>query len=343
MSILHKQNVPLATLSTFRMNGIAKEVVCLENETDVSEFFATLSPDKKWFMVGGGSNIVFPDGDCDMCIVQYLARDIKIIEVENNFAHVVVDGGLKWDDFVAYTVQNGLSGIEALSAIPGSTGATPVQNVGAYGCEIKDTLISVRAYDCIEKRFVTLSNAQCTFGYRDSIFKSEAKGRYIITQITFLLSKDTPKIPQYAGVMEYFSKKGITQPTLLQIREAIIEIRSNKLPDPKKIASVGSFFKNPVVPTEKAIQLKNEFPKLAIFPVDEKNTKIGAGSLIDGLGWKGKNFGNISIYEGNALVIVNNGNATQNELMESVSQIISEVQKKYGVILETEPEILNFK
>lgn len=343
MSITYLQNVPLSQLCTFRMGGIAKEVAILENEADLVEFFETLPADKKWFMLGGGSNIVFPDRDCDILIVRYLSKNVQVIEKENNKAEIVVDAGMIWDDFVAFAVQNGLSGIEALSAIPGSVGATPVQNVGAYGCEIKDTMVSLRAYNCIDKKFEVLSNADCKFAYRESIFKNEAKGTYIITQITFLLSRNQNlSIPHYAGVMEYFTARNIIQPTLLQIREAIIEIRANKLPDPKKIASVGSFFKNPIVSKEKGDQLKNDFPKLAVFPIDDRHTKIGAGSLIDGLGWKGKNFGTISIYEGNALVLVNNGYATRRELMDVVEKIISGVNTVYGVMLECEPEILNF-
>ena len=343
MAIIHKKSVALSTLSTFRMGGIAHDVVSLENEFDVAEFFKTLPLDAKYFVLGGGSNIVFPDGDCDVCIVQYLSKNIQLNEKENNMVEVVVDAGMSWDEFVAFTVQHGLAGVEALSAIPGAVGATPVQNVGAYGCEIKDTLVSLRAYNIFDNKYELITNTDCKFGYRDSIFKHSEKGKYIITQITFLLSKDTPKIPQYAGVMEYFAKKGITQPTLAQIRDAIIEIRSSKLPDPRLIASVGSFFKNPIVSFEKGTQLKNDFPKLAVFPVDNEYTKIGAGSLIDGLGWKGKNFGTISIYEGNALVLVNNGNATRIELMNVVSQIISEVKNKYDVVIETEPELLEFK
>ena len=153
MPITYIKNVPLSTLSTFRMGGIAHDVVFLENETDVAEFFTKLSPDVKYFVLGGGSNIVFSDGDCEVLIVRYLSKNIQIIEKENNKVEVVVDAGMSWDEFVAFTVQQGLVGVEALSAIPGSVGATPVQNVGAYGCEIKDTLISLRAYNIIDKKY----------------------------------------------------------------------------------------------------------------------------------------------------------------------------------------------
>ena len=340
MSIKHLTNVPLSTLSTFRIGGVAKEVVILENQNDLVEFFEQLPHGKKWIILGGGSNVVFPDGDCETLIVKYTANKISFGKDDGNNVEIISDAGVVWDDLVLFAVSNNLSGIEALSFIPGNVGSTPVQNVGAYGTEIKDSMVLLKAYNYVDKKFEILKNEDCKFAYRDSIFKNEAKGKYVICEITFLLTRDTPKIPHYPGVSEYFLEKGISSPSLRDIRNAIIAIRSKKLPDPREIASVGSFFKNPIVSTEKGIQLKNDFSKLAVYPVDDMNTKIGAGSLIDGLGWKGKNFGTISIYEGNALVLVNNGGATKKELMDVVQKIIFEVDRVYGVALQPEPEFL---
>ncbi len=243
---------------------------------------------------------------------------------------------------MAFAVSKDLSGIEALSAIPGTAGATPIQNVGAYGADVSGVLVSLRAYDTKENKFVVFSNEDCRFGYRDSMFKHEGKGRYIISEITICLSKELPNVPQYPGVAEYLAKNNIRAASLLDIRKAIISIRANKLPDPKEIASVGSFFKNAFVPKEQAEKLKAEFPTLAVFPVNEKISKVGAGSLIDTLGMKGKRFGSLSVYKGNALVLVNEGGATRAELTELVSKIIKDVQEKFGIALETEPELLNF-
>lgn len=341
MSINRAFGVPLSDITTFRMGGNAREVVTLDTESDIEAFFANLSPNEKWFMLGGGSNVVFPDGDCDVTLVKLAPLEIKT-EENGDDVLLSIPAGNNWDDVVAFAVSKGFSGIEALSAIPGTTGATPIQNVGAYGAEIADVLVSLRAYDTKENRFVVFSNSDCRFGYRDSIFKHEGKGRYIITEITLCLSKDLPNVPQYLGVADYLAKHDIRAASLLDIRKAIISIRANKLPDPKEIASVGSFFKNAFVPKEQAEKLKAEFPTLAVFPVDEKISKVGAGSLIDTLGMKGKRFGNLSVYKGNALVLVNEGRATRAELTELVSKIIADVQNKFGITLETEPELLSW-
>ena len=342
MAIKHLKDIPFSTLSTFRLGGSAREVVILESEADIEEFFKNLSPDQKFFILGGGSNVVFPDGDTDTTIVQYISNNIKIIKEDSESAEIIVDAGMAWDEFVAFAVSKGLSGIEALSAIPGTVGATPIQNVGAYGTEVKNTIVSLQAYDYMDHKFVTLSNAECAFGYRDSIFKHSAKNRYLVTAITFRLSKKPAQIPAYLGVAEYFTANNLAQPTLADIRNAIIAIRANKLPDPKEIASCGSFFKNPIVSHSKGLELKETFPTLAVFPVDDTHTKIGAGSLIDTLGWKGKRIGNFSFYNGNAMVIVHEGGGTRNELSEVIATLNKELETKYGIVLEPEPELLAF-
>ena len=344
MSITYLKNVPLSTICTFRLGGIAQEVVVLENETDVAEFFGTLPADKKWFVLGGGSNVVFSDGDCDTLIIQYTSNKIEILKEETGVdeVHILSDAGVVWDTFVDFAVQHNLSGVEALSAIPGLVGATPIQNVGAYGAEINNVLLSLRAYDSVDKKFITLSNEECQFGYRDSMFKHEGKGRYLITQITFALSKEKPDVPRYQGVAEYFAEHEISRPTLLDIRNAITAIRAKKLPDPKQIASVGSFFKNPIVQKEKGDELKKDFPTLAVFPIDETHTKIGAGSLIDTLGWKGKRIGNFSFYTGNAMVVVHEGGGNRAELVELIKNLNQELHTKYGIELESEPELIEF-
>ena len=342
MSIKHLKNIPLSTISTFRLGGIAKEVVILENEDDIVQFFEHLHADKKWFILSGGSNVVFPDGDCDALVVKYTAQNVVFENEKDNKVHVVSDAGVVWDEFVNMAVQKGLSGLEALSAIPGLVGSTPIQNVGAYGAEIKDTLVSLRAYNYKEKKFVTFSNAECAFGYRDSIFKHEARNTYLITSVTFALSTLAPKIPQYLGVAEYFSAQNIANPSLLDIRNAIISIRASKLPNPHDIASVGSFFKNPIVSKEKGEQLKKDFSTLSVFSVDDTHAKIGAGSMIDTLGWKGKKIGNFSFYKGNAMVIVHEGGGSREELSRLIQTLNQELLLKYGIELEPEPELVNF-
>ncbi len=342
MSIQREHGISLATICTLRIGGMAREVATVETEEDLKELFAHMPKGQKWFLLGGGSNVVFPDGDCDTLIIRLRIRGIQLTDTEI----LTVGAAEQWDDVVAFAVGRGLSGIEALSFIPGSTGATPVQNVGAYGTEIRDTLVSLRAFDTETGTFRTFTNEECRFGYRDSIFKHEGKKdgtrRYIITQITLALSEELPDVPQYPGVAEYFAEKNITRATLQDIREAIIAIRTKKLPDPREVASVGSFFKNSFIPLENAQKLKEQYPTLAVFPMDGTTAKVGTGSLIDTLGWKGKHFGNFSLYKGNAMVIVNEGGGTRKELAEVVKMIQEAVQEKYGISIEPEPELLDF-
>ncbi|MBP6884196.1 MAG: UDP-N-acetylmuramate dehydrogenase [Candidatus Pacebacteria bacterium] len=341
MPIRSVQNIPLSSLSTFRMGGIAKRVLYIESEEDLNLYFNEKPENEKWFLLGGGSNVVFPDGDCDTTILKLHFGKVEI-DQRGDKVFLIADGGANWDEVVSIAVSQGLSGIEALSAIPGTVGATPVQNVGAYGTETMDVLESLRAYDVIEKKFVTFSNQECEFTYRDSIFKRGGKGRYIITQVTYLLSADEPDVPQYPGVAEYFVSKNIVRPTLQEIRDAIISIRAKKLPDPKEIASVGSFFKNSIVSKEVAGKLLEKFPTMKIFPAENDTMKVPSGWIIEQAGFKGKCFGNLSVYSGNALVIVNEGGATRRELQELIEKIQGEVEEKFGIKIEPEPELLSF-
>ena len=314
MAITRAYDVALSSISTFRLGGKAAELAIVETKEDLAELFQTIPEDRKWFVLGGGSNVVFPDGDCNILLIQFAPQPIRFEKKSDMDTYLIAPAGAVWDTVVAEAVARGLSGIEALSAIPGSVGATPIQNVGAYGVEISDVLESVNAFDTETKTHVTFSKDACRFGYRDSVFKHAAKGRYIITEVTYVLSSDEPNVPQYPGVADYLAEHDITRASLADIRNAIIAIRSNKLPDPRTIASVGSFFKNPFVPVALAVQLKAEYPNLAVFPINESLSKVGAGSLIDIAGLKGKCFGAISIYKNNALVLVNEGGATRDEL-----------------------------
>lgn len=332
-----QEDIPLKKYTTFRMGPVARYFIEIEKEEEIPEavLFAK-GKNMDFYVLGGGSNTIYTKDDfLDACIIKINIPGIVITHESDGEAVLRIGAGEEWDSVVAFSVERGFSGIEAMSAIPGSAGGTPIQNVGAYGQEIKDTLYAVDVYDLEEKNFKTLSNSECEFAYRDSIFKK--KKRYIVLSIILKLSKKAPKVPEYPGVKAYFEKKRIEAPSMLEIREAIIEIRKNKLPDPKEIASVGSFFKNPIVSKEIAEKLKQEFEKPVIFEVGEGRYKIGAGWLIDTLGLKGKNFGNLSLYEHNALVIVNNGSATYHELFELVEEIQKKVEERFGIDIEPEP------
>jgi UDP-N-acetylmuramate dehydrogenase len=336
MAYVVQENIPLALYSTFRMGGTARYFIELTDEKDITEV-AVFAKEKQIPVVilGGGSNTLFTSEKLDALVLKVSIKGY-IWQEEDSIVLVTVSSGELWDDFVEQSVLRGLSGIEALSLIPGTVGGTPVQNVGAYGQEVRNTIVSIRAYDTEKSELVIFTNDMCEFSYRDSIFR-HLPNRYIITNVTFKLSKEKPHIPNYPGVTRYFEEHGMQNPTLKDIREAICAIRQTKLPDPKNIASVGSFFKNPFVSREQANELKTKYPIVVLFPVDDQTVKVGAGWLIDTLGLKGQTFGNLGLYPENALVIVNNGNATGEELKELVVHIQKLVKTTFGIEIEPEP------
>ncbi len=336
-----EEYVNIRDFTTFKVGGKFRYFVELNDPKELPELYK-LSKDKNLpvHILGGGSNMVFPDGVFESIVAQIQFCGFEIISDTADYVDLKASAGENWDYVVESAVAVGLSGIEAMSAIPGTCGATPVQNVGAYGQEIKDTLISVDVFDTKNQTFKTLSNADCHFAYRYSIFKEKPRGRYVITAITLRLSKSKPGIPNYPGVKRYFFENNENNPTLLQIREAIVSIRKNKLPDPKEVPNVGSFFKNPIVKSEISNKLKKSYPDLHVFSMGGDRVKIPAGWLVETAGLKGKNFGSISIYPNNALVLINNGNATRADVTRVKDEIIDAVFKKFGITLETEPEII---
>jgi len=326
---------------TLKVGGQFRYLIHITNALQLGEAYA-FAQEKKLpiFVLGGGSNIVFQDGMLEKVVLKIEFSDFEILEETDSYIDIKSGAGEIWDTFVKRVVDMGLSGIEALSAIPGTVGATPVQNVGAYGQEVKDTILTTEVFDVENEVTKVLSNADCKFAYRDSIFKNEAKGKYIITAVTFRLLKQMPTTPNYPGAKKYFDEKGISKPTLVQIREAITEIRRTKLPNPKEIPNVGSFFKNPIVLKEIAQKLQEANPNVTLFPVDELHTKVPAGWLIENAGLKDKNFGPLSTYQHNALVLVNNGSATFADVLKVKDEIIQTVFEKFGIRLEMEPEVV---
>ncbi len=280
--------------------------------------------------LGDGTNTL--PGSYVKAVVAVL--DIKGVE---GGAKLRVSAGENWDDIVKLAVEQGLSGIESLSSIPGRVGASPIQNIGAYGVEASDTIEWVEVYDRKVLEFVTLTNKECEFGYRDSLFK-RSRDRFVVTSVAFQLSKEPPKIPAYKDVESYFARSENRSPTLLQIREAITEIRKNKLPDPSVVPNCGSFFKNPFVSLEKAKSLQAEFPTLPVFLSEEK-AKIPAGFLIEQAGFKGTRVGNIEVYKNNALVLTNPHRANFADVMQAKDTIQQAVLAKFGISLEPEVNI----
>lgn len=336
-----KEYVDIREYSTLRVGGQFRYFIEIDDPKlllDVYNF--ANKKNLPVFLLGGGSNIVFDDGVFENVVVKINFKGFEIIKDTNEKTFIKIGAGENWDSVVERTVSMNLAGIEAMSAIPGTVGATPVQNVGAYGQEIKDTLVEVEVFDKEKKIFETLSNKDCKFSYRDSIFKNGAKGKYVIVSITLCLSKGAPDVPDYPGVKKYFESEKIEHPSLLEIRQAIINIRKNKLPDPKIVANVGSFFKNPIVDKHIATELKLKYPDMVSFEIDENSIKIPAGWLIENVGLKDKDFGPIRTYKYNALVLVNNGNATRSDVMQVKDEIIKTVFDKFGIKIETEPEFV---
>lgn len=336
-----QEYVNIKEYSTLKIGGQFRYFVEIDNKDDLQSI-CDFAKEKNTpiFILGGGSNIVFSDGVINVVAVKIKIKDFEIIEENDNYTDIKVGAGEIWDEVVSKTVGMNLSGLESLSAIPGTVGASPVQNIGAYGSEVKDTIKDVEVFDIEKGDFLNIANKDCNFGYRDSIFKNEAKGNYIITSVIYRLLKVMPVIPNYPGVLKYFEDREIFDPNLKQIRDAIIYIRSEKLPNPKDTPNVGSFFKNPIVINKVAQKIKIEFPDAKFFIVDDDLTKVPAGWLIENAGLKGKSFGNVSIYNKNALVLVNNGNATKDDLMKAKNEIIKIVEEKFGITLEQEPEII---
>ena len=364
-----QEYVNIKEYSTLKIGGQFRYFVDIDNKDDLQSIcdFAK-KKNIHLFILGGGSNIVFSDGVIDVVAVKIKIKGFEVLEESDNYVDIKVGAGEIWDEIVSKTVDMNLSGLESLSAIPGTVGASPVQNIGAYGSEVKDTIKDVEVFDIEKGNFLNISNKDCKFGYRDSIFKNEARGKYIIIAVIYRLLRESwknssekvlgsprqislearpdhfhknfSKTLSYPDVLKYFEDREMFDPNLKQIRDAIIYIRSEKLPNPKDAPNVGSFFKNPIVVNKIAERIKKEFPNARFFEVDEDHTKVPAGWLIENAGLKGKSFGKVSVYDKNALVLVNNGNATYDDILNTRNEIIKIVKDKFSIELEQEPEIV---
>lgn len=334
--------VDLKKYTTFRMGGQARWFFVVQSVEELKEAYQfALAHSLPVFILGSGSNILIsPSNLFEAVVVKMEIPGFEVVQESGENIVIKVGAGEIWDDVVARAVESNWSGIEALSWIPGTAGATPIQNVGAYGSEIADVLVSLEAYEIATKRIISLTKEQCEFKYRDSVFKHEGKDKYVTTSVTLRLSKEVPTPPNYPGVKKYFDEHNIENPTLNQIREAIISIRDFKLPDPKNIASVGSFFKNPFVNKEHYEQLKESYPAIVAFLLENGDYKISAGWLLETLGYKGKQFGNLQFYSNNALVLTNINNANYEELEELVNKTKAHVKQTFGIDLEIEPIVI---
>ncbi len=331
--------------NSFSLKSKAKFLAHLKSKTDFAKAL-TLSKEAGLpiLAIGSGTNVILGD---HLESVVALMETKGITKTEDLLK---VEAGEDWDGVVEFAVNQKLSGLEALSLIPGKAGSAPIQNIGAYGAEIGDSIVSVEAYDTLEKDFVVINKKDCDFRYRDSLFKRNP-GRFIIASIVLQLSKDLPSIPDYKDVKNYFAQKENLKPTLQEIRRAIIEIRQSKLPDYRTLPNCGSFFKNPIVENELAQKIKLEFPDLPIytpnFPTSDvgrsqtsNKVKIPAGFLIEKAGLKGANIDNVVVYERNALVLTNPFGASFANLLSAKNHIQKTIFQKFGVTLEPEVNII---
>lgn len=331
-------NIPLKQYTTMGLGGSARFMTEIRTPEEIASIYHNAKEQSlPIFVLGGGSNVVATDAGFNGIVVRIRIPGFEIISEDDNSTTIRIGAGENWDSVVARAVDMQLSGIEAMSAIPGTAGAGPVQNVGAYGQEIADTLQSLEAFDSKTGQFVTLTNEDCKFSYRDSIFRNSEKNRYVITYITLKLSKNLPQPPFYDSLQKYLDEKMITIYTHKNIRQAVIEIRKNKLPDPEIMPNSGSFFKNAIVEDWQLEQLKNIDPNIPLYDMGDGKYKVPSGWLIERTGLKGQMINGIRIYDKNALVLVNESATSYSDLELAKNTIISKVRDKFGIQISQEP------
>lgn len=334
-----KENYSLKAYNTFDIDVRCRYFIEADDEQELMGVVA----DYEWepheiLILGGGSNFLFTE-DFEGTVFYPSMQGIEVIGEDTESVLVRVGAGVEWDDFVAWAVEHQYGGVENLSLIPGHVGASPVQNVGAYGMEAGDTIDRIEAIDLEKAERVTIPAADCQFGYRDSIFKREWKNRFIITRVVFRLSRVPQFRLEYGSVKQELEKLG-GDISLQNIRRAVIQIRNAKLPDVKQCPNAGSFFKNPVVIRELAGQLLTQYPDMPVYPVDDEKCKLAAGWLIEQCGWKGKDLGNAGVYEKQALVLVNRGNASGTDVSRLANEIRKSVFMKFGVWIDPEVYVI---
>lgn len=331
-------NIPLKNYTTMRLGGNARFMTDARTPEDMAEISRNAKAQNlPVFILGGGSNIIVHDEGFAGIVVRNRISGFEVIEDDASHTTIRVGAGENWDDVVKRTVDMRLSGIEAMSAIPGTAGAAPIQNVGAYGQEIADTLISLEAYDNQTDTFVLLQNADCGFSYRHSIFRGDAAGRYIVTSITLKLYKVSPQPPFYKAVEDYFEANNITIFTPQIIRDAVIKIRADKLPDPKITPNTGSFFKNALIENWQLAELKVEYPDMPSYDMPDGNFKIPTGWLIEQTGLKGKTLHGMRVHDKNALVLINESATSYQDLAAARDEISGAVRDQFRITIEQEP------
>jgi UDP-N-acetylmuramate dehydrogenase len=335
-----QQNISLKALNTFGIDVKAREFVEVRSVEELQVLCMSFNlADRKVLVLGGGSNMLLT-GDVDGMVIKVAMKGIEVIREHADHVWVKAMAGEVWHDLVLWSIAQGYGGLENLSLIPGCVGASPMQNIGAYGVELRHTFDSLEAIEIDGGDLCTFTHEQCRFGYRESIFKHEAKGKYIIVSVTFRLSKKPTFNTTYGAIQQTLQQHGITQPTVKSISDAVIEIRSSKLPDPKVLGNAGSFFKNPEIPHAQFEKLRLQYPDIVGYPASEGYTKVAAGWLIEQCGWKGKRVGNTGSHKDQALVLVNYGGANGNEIWQLAMDIQKSVHEKFGITIHPEVNVI---
>ena len=324
--------------NTFKMDVKTARFIEYNTEDELCGFLSEGGLQHPYLHIGGGSNLLFLS-DYPGLILHSAIKGVETVGETDAWIELRVGSGMIWDDFVAYAVEHGWYGAENLSLIPGEVGASAVQNIGAYGVEAKDLIVSVDAVEAATGQKRRFSNGECRYAYRDSIFKKELKGQYFVTHVTYRLSKLPVYHLDYGNVRAELEKEGL-EPTLAHVRRVIISIRRDKLPDPEVTGNAGSFFMNPIVPESQFDALRAEYPDMPCYPLGENRVKVPAGWLIDRCGWKGKSLGRAAVHDRQALVLVNRGGATGHDVLRLADEVARSVKEKFGIAICPEVNVI---
>lgn len=334
---MFQYNVNLKKYTTFGIDSYAENFASFSSVNELIELLNNCSDNL--MILGGGSNMLLTK-NISGTVLKNEIEGIDIINESNDEVLIRVGGGVVWHDFVMFTINYNYFGLENLSLIPGSVGASPMQNIGAYGVEIKDRFEKLEALNIETKKLEFFNNSECEFGYRESVFKRKLKGKYIITHVYFRLNKKQSLNTSYGAIDSELESKGVINPTIKDVSDAVISIRKSKLPDPRELGNAGSFFKNPVVENSVVELIKKEYPEVPFYQINENYAKVPAGWLIETAGWKGKKIGSCGVHTKQALVLVNYGGATGKDIYDLSQLIIDDVNHKFKIELEREVNIL---
>jgi len=336
--LIIQKNISLKKYNTFGIDVNAKRFISVDSVYQLQQL---LIAEKNIFLISGGSNMLLTK-DIEKLVVHIDIKGISIDREDNNDVYLTVNAGEDWHQFVVWCVSNNFGGIENLSLIPGNVGTCPIQNIGAYGVEVKDSITKVEAIEIETRKLIQFSNEACNFGYRNSIFKNEAKGKYILTSVSFKLTKKNHQLnTSYGAIEDKLAFNKIINPTLKNISDAVIAIRNSKLPDPKKLGNSGSFFKNPIISKQHFSALQTEHQNIPSYVISDTEVKVPAGWLVEQVGFKGKRFGDAGVHKNQALVLVNYGNASGTEIYQLSEKIQEMVYNKFKISLEIEVNIIN--